>query len=220
MAIYDLDTIELAYRNVPPDKRHPKIMAFVISLLSGVQVNIDAYQLYREGDDYLPWDSGAAYSIGDIVTYQGVQYISLQNANTNNRPAASPTFWLVTNPNAIGADERIRYQPNKLIFEYALNKHFGSTFRQPPATSDIYITNSAYFNPSFIVGGIESNSSAVYANRSQGVVINDYFVQLPYSFEINIPAAIYTDLGGTDSTVRNFADRYVVAGKQYIITVV
>lgn len=217
MSIYDFDTGIFVDNNLPPDKRKPNFSVTVFSLLSGLKYNNDKYKLYREGDLYIPWLSATSYSIDDVVTYQGMNYISLQNSNVGNRPIASPLYWLVINQSSIGADERVRYQPNKLIFEYALNRYFGTTFRQPDDVSDIYITNASFFNQSFIVGGIESNSSIIYKGTSTGYVINDYFVQLGYSFVINIPASVYADLGGSDTIVRNFADKIVPAGKNYII---
>lgn len=216
MSIYDLDTPTLINNNMPPDKRLPKLLTLAKSLLSALQTSIDYYKLYREGDVYTPWDILTAYLIGDIVYYQGKNYIALQDHT--GRPPFDIAYWAIQNPSSIGSDERVRYQPNKLIFEYALNKYFGTTFRQPPLQSDIYITNTAYFNPSKIIGGVESNSSVVYSNRSDGVIINDYFVQLPYSFEINIPTLVYAGAGGNDAAIRQFADKITVAGKSYIIT--
>lgn len=216
MSIYDFDTPTYVDNNLPPDKRLPKILTYVKSLLSALQTSIDYYKIYREGDVYTPWDAITLYAIGDIVYYQGKNYIAIQ-AHSGRQPLDTD-YWTIQNPSSLGSDERVRYQPNKLIFEYALNRFFGSTFRQPPLISDIFITNTAYFNPSKIIGGIESNSSAVYSNRSDGVIINDYFVQLPYSFEINIPALVYADAGGNDAAIRQFADKITVAGKSYIIT--
>lgn len=37
-----------------------------------------------------------AYAIGDLVSYSGNNYRSLQGANTGNQPDISPTFWAIT----------------------------------------------------------------------------------------------------------------------------
>jgi hypothetical protein len=40
------------------------------------------------------WNSGATYLINDVVTYQGIAYVSIQNSNTNNTPAPGVTaYW-------------------------------------------------------------------------------------------------------------------------------
>lgn len=47
---------------------------------------------------YTPYVTTTTYSIGDVVTTGGIDYISLQGGNLNNTPASSPTFWAVNNP--------------------------------------------------------------------------------------------------------------------------
>jgi hypothetical protein len=39
------------------------------------------------------YNAGATYSIGDLASSAGHDFVSLQNGNTGNTPAASPTFW-------------------------------------------------------------------------------------------------------------------------------
>jgi len=42
------------------------------------------------------WNSGATYSVNDVVFYQGNSFVSIQNNNTDNEPAPGGTsFWLV-----------------------------------------------------------------------------------------------------------------------------
>jgi hypothetical protein len=218
MSIYDLDTIVFTNNNLPPDKRMQNISLLAYSLLSALQYNIDNYETYRTGDVYSYWDRLASYSIGDVVTFQGKNYMSIQNSNVGRLPVDT-IWWVLVNGSSIAADERIRYQPNRLIFEYALNRWFGTAFRQPPLQSDIYIEDTSFYNPSFIVGGIESNSSITYLDRSTGYVFNDYFVQLPYSFSVNIPTAAYADLGGGDAVLYEFINKITAAGKTATIVV-
>ena len=52
---------------------------------------------------YPTYAATKAYTIGDLATVGGVNYVSLQDANLNNNPPASPTFWAVsTVPTPIG----------------------------------------------------------------------------------------------------------------------
>lgn len=212
MSIYDFDTEKFIEDFVPPDKRLPKIFAHSKATASGIQFNIDEFQVYRKGVTYNPWSSLTTYVIGDLVVYEGSQFKSTTNSNLNNIPY-NTSFWVLTQKQAIGSDERIKYNAKRLIFEYALNRYFGGTFRQPPNTSDIFIKDLAFFNNSFLVGGIENNSSNVYLSNSSGLVVNDYLVQPPTSFSINVPTIIYNEHGGTDIPFLNFANTITIAGK-------
>lgn len=39
--------------------------------------------------------AGTTYSIGNTVTSGGLSYVSIQDSNTGNTPASSPTYWTV-----------------------------------------------------------------------------------------------------------------------------
>ena len=43
------------------------------------------------------WNSGIAYDIGAVVTYDNQQYQSLQTSNTNNQPDTATTWWVPLN---------------------------------------------------------------------------------------------------------------------------
>lgn len=52
---------------------------------------------------YPTYAATQAYTVGDLATVGGVNYVSLQDANLNNNPPASPTFWQIsTAPTPIG----------------------------------------------------------------------------------------------------------------------
>lgn len=44
-------------------------------------------------DSVSAWSSLVTYAINDIVSADGLTWISLQNGNINNDPSASPAFW-------------------------------------------------------------------------------------------------------------------------------
>jgi len=50
------------------------------------------------------WNSGVTYNENDVVFYNGVSYVSIQNSNTNNTPALGGTaYWLqLTSAGATG----------------------------------------------------------------------------------------------------------------------
>jgi hypothetical protein len=43
------------------------------------------------------WNSGIAYDVGAVVTYDNQQYQSLQTSNTNNQPDTATTWWVPLN---------------------------------------------------------------------------------------------------------------------------
>ena len=47
------------------------------------------------------WSSGTTYSAGQVVTYSGKRWESLQNTNLNKQPNTNPTWWL-----DLGADNK------------------------------------------------------------------------------------------------------------------
>ena len=39
------------------------------------------------------WSSGTTYGYGQVVSYSGVTYRSLESSNVNNNPISSPSYW-------------------------------------------------------------------------------------------------------------------------------
>lgn len=48
-----------------------------------------------EGEEYYDWDDRELYYESDPVTFNGVNYESLQDNNENNSPDSSPEFWSI-----------------------------------------------------------------------------------------------------------------------------
>jgi hypothetical protein len=121
--------------------------------------------------------------------------------------------------NFIGVDERVKYNGHVILLEYALNKYFGTTFRQPPNVSDIYLETFTKPKAVFVVGGGESNSSVTYFNRSSEFVINGYSFAAFHNMAIWVPLAVFnaldTDPDNREPIIRNYADQYIVAGITY-----
>jgi hypothetical protein len=159
------------------------------------------------------------YSKYDRVIYKQRVYESLLNGNTDI-PTVQ-TSWDMVQTNFIGVFERVLYNGTKLTFEYGINKYFGTTFRQPPNTSDIYITVEAKPKDVFIVGGDELNSSVIYSNGSTGSIINDYSFGTYFNMTIHVPSVTYFALDAApancEKIIRNFADKYIFAGIIYQI---
>lgn len=218
--IYDIDFSKFAGQMLPPDKRFTRSVAWVKILLSPLQYLRDLYfGSFRTGSTAPQWVNTSPYPKYAQVKYNKIVYESLV-ANNSDVPTTVAT-WRVVQFNFIGMSERILYTGNKLILEYAMNKWFGTVFRQPPNASDIYITTNGVPIPVFRSTGVESGSSVVYANGSVEYVINQYTFAVQFNFTINCPVAVFNALDPTlvnnEKIFRAFVDRYVPAGITYNI---
>lgn len=212
---YDIDFTQQAIELSPVDKRSQTNVGFIASLLSALQWTRDLiFGSYKKGAT-APAYSPGAYNLYDQVLYQNGVYESLI---ANNTDLPSTNNWRLIQPNFIGMDERILYSSNKLIFESALNKWFGTQFRQPPSLSDIYITTVPRIVNGFIVGTTGLNSSSVGRTTSSAYIGTYYTAPVNLNFIINIPSAVYAALGANaEQVVRNFADKINTAGLFYSI---
>jgi len=220
MSIYDVDLNKIAVQTAPPDKRYPLMVAWLKVLIKPIQWLRDLWMgSYRTGSSAVAWIVGATYSKYDRVLYKQKVYESLTDNNTDAPYVQSS--WMVIQDNFIGVFERVLYTGNKLIFEYAINKYFGSVFRQPPGVSDIYLTVAAKPSSVFIVGGTEQTSSIVYATTSSEFVINSYTFNPFYNLTIHVPLALYNSLDpdslNCEKIIRNYADQYIIAGILYTV---
>lgn len=220
MSIYDIDYSKQGVQLLPPDKRYTKTVAWIGILLSPLQYLRDLwFGSYRTGSDAPQWVNTDPYSKYDQVKYNKIIYESLEDGNTDV-PTTVAT-WKVVQQNFIGLSERIYYNGQKLVLEWAMNKWFGTVFRQPPNISDIYIENNTLDVGVFRVGGVEDISSVAFSNRSTEFVVNAYSFSVTFNFTIFCPEAVYNALDPTlinnEKIFRAFVDRYVPAGVTYTI---
>ncbi len=161
--------------------------------------------------------------------------------NTGNN--GYPYLWLKVLDNFLGVNERASYSSVKLIYEYALNRWFNTSFRQPNGsaedhvlnplgTSDIYVlTNSTTYQ--FFWGQAASTSYFgpgifpaynYFTPDSNYVLPKDYSIYIPvasYNALISIVVEPFVIAGGNstlrDGVVRAFADLISPAGSLYDI---
>jgi hypothetical protein len=219
MSIYDINYTNVGNQLLPPDKRGTYMRSWVAALFKPLQYLRDLWLGdYRAGSTAAPFLISTTYNSGDRVLYKASVYESIVDGNLGHTPP-NDAYWVRVQDNFIGVFERVLYNGNVLILTYALNKYFGTVFRQPPNVSDIYLQANAKPAKPFIVGWTEAQSSTVYANNSTEVVINAYTFSDYFNLTIWIPLAVYNALdtvaANREKIVRNFADRYIVAGIIY-----
>jgi hypothetical protein len=221
MSIYDINYTNAGNQLLPPDKRGGYMRSWISVLMKPLQYLRDlVLGDYRVGSPAPPFVISTTYATGDRVQFKGTVYESLVAGNLGNEPP-NDAYWVVVQANFIGVYERVLYNGNVLMLTFALNKFFGTTFRQPNNVSDIYIEAVAKPQDVFIVGWSEDESSTVFANSSTEVIIDAYAFASYSNMIIWVPVAVFnaldTIVANREKIVRNFADRYVVAGITYTV---
>jgi hypothetical protein len=219
VSLYGVDIPSIAGNILPPDKRNTNMLAFVKALVSPIQYVVNLFLgSYRSGSPAPIWTSGA-YPLGVRVRYNFAVYEAIVDGTTDVPTVA--TSWRLVQSNFIGVSERVLYNGQKVILEYALNKWFGTNFVQPNGTSDIYVTTNTVAAYPFLVGATEDLSSSTYYANSTEYIIDSYSFTGNYRLTIHMPSAVYTALSTVsamrDPIVRAFADKYIPAGISYNI---
>ena len=214
--MYSTNYNDFAVNVLPPNHRQTVHKSWVKALVSPmVWANTNFFEDFLNGSSYAAYNSGTTYGYQDRVIYMNAVYESKQASNTGNA-ITDTDWWFQVQANYIGVYERIKYNSTKIVLEYALNKWFGGTFRQPNSTSDIYITKNASVAQSFVVGLTEDTTSASGADDSTGYVGDTLVYAGFYSFTINIPTSLYPS--GGDEEIKQFLKNIVGAHATYNIT--
>lgn len=205
---YDQQSIDL----LPPNKRKPVHIAIVQGCMRGVQWARNlVIGTYKSGSN-APIYSAGVYNKYDQVIFKKSVYMSLVESNSTNPTDAS---WLLIQNDFIGIDERINFNSQKVVLEYALNKRFGGTFRLPPAPSpaDIFIGNIAPVAFGFRVG--QTTGSSVGQTMSSDNIGSAKPFRAVNGFQINFPIGLYALT--SEKEVRDYTDQYSAFGINYII---
>jgi hypothetical protein len=211
--IYDIDTNQQAVDILPPDKRGPITVAVQRAILWASQWSRDnVLGSYKRGST-APVYAGGVYNKHDQVIFNKAVYYSLI-ANNSALPTDTSS-WLKVQDNFLGVDERVRYNGQKIVLEYALNHRFGGIFRPPGSSSlsDIYINNVGPVAVGFRVGKtigstVGQTISSDFIGRSTS------FVQVT-NFNINFLNSLY--ILTNEQAVRDFLN-FVPASLRYTIT--
>jgi hypothetical protein len=174
------------------------------------------FTYYADGFLGLRWDSSTAYVPGDIVRHNRIVYECIKSHT--NIPPDNPTCWVKIQDNYIGVRERIKYNSQKVIFEFLLNKHF----EIPSASPQIYITNIDSGAAQFMMGRASATSSTLARDSEyQQYFLGRVYTTQKYNFAIYVPIAVFTALNPVpiyaENIVRQIADKYVIAGKFYTV---
>lgn len=218
--IFDIDFSVQEQNLMPPPKRFPIMMAFVYACLYPYQYLRDIkLGTYKYGASYASWAAGTAYVQGNRIIYSDRAVYEAQGNVTGagNAPGLN-TIWFKIQDNFIGADERVKYNSQIIVLEYALNNFFQTGAANP----QIYLQTNPQTNNIFVMGSAGKYSSAMPNNSSFS---NAFMWSTPaYSsattnLTVNVPNGILATLGATltdqINIIRAFVDKYVLTGITY-----
>jgi len=219
MSIYQIDTSYVSEQLTPPKLRNVKLLAWLKVLLKPISNLFDVNFLdYKIGNVYTDYSGATTYSFGDKVMYIDKSIYELIVATSTGVDPVNTTNWIKINDVFIGCDERIKYNAQKLLFEYALNKFF----LVPVVGDQIYIDNQITFETPFIMGNTGDLSSSMPTNSINQISYlgNAYtYTSSSYDYTIYVPIAIFTALGtnttNRENAIRFFADKYNLSGLIY-----
>jgi hypothetical protein len=223
MSIYNVNYEVSGQELLPPDRREDKFLKWLYSLLKPLQDLKDfVFTGYSDGSAASSYSGATTYTFGQQVKYQGRIYY--RNEITDDYSAGitptNTTYWTLLHNSFIGINERIRFNGQKIILEYALNKQFGTTFQQPPVLSDIWIENKSVVSDAFFIGVDDEDTATVaISDTDSDWFINDDITAddiTAANFIIHVPVAVWTALAGTnserDNIILTFVDKYKLFG--------
>lgn len=141
MSLYTYNPFRASEELTPHQLRQNKMMAWLRVLLRPTKYLTDIFKKYREGANYDLYDNATNYTKGDRVVWNDYAVYEARVATVGVYPTGaslSSTNWRKILDSFIGADERVRYNGQLIIFEYAINRAFRVT--APPY---IYVESMA-----------------------------------------------------------------------------
>lgn len=213
--IYNIDFNFIWTALMVPQLRKQRMLAWGRVLLKPLQVVNDLiFNNYANGTNNADWDLSTAYVVGDIVVYKNrIVYQCIVN-NTNQVPT-NTLYWRQILDNYIGVYELLKYNSQKMTFEYALNRWFQSI--------GIFIQNNdANFNTFWLANSSELSGTLANNSINQTNYLSNGNIPISLNhFTIYVPIAVYNNISpiysNIEPIIRSFADRYVLAGMIYDI---
>ena len=224
-----INTDTFAVNFLPPKKRLPIYKAWTKTLLKPLQVLYNTtFGTFQNGNAAALYNPATAYAVGNQVKYTDKAIYQCWVASTGNLPT-NTNYWFKIQDKFVGIEPRMKYNAQHILFEWALNEWFGTTFVNTPGASDIFIDAATADLGAFYVGLTETESSYVVFDEPEATA----FIQAlnlttaGISFTINVPIitanALTTETANTvpnisqnrENIIRQIADLYNYAGITY-----
>lgn len=204
----------------PPKKRKPKYLAWIYCLVYPLQWLRDLfYGDYKTGAVYPDYNPIASYQKGDrVIGADKAVYECLFNGTSSGSsgPYNSPD-WVKTQDVFIGTDERVKYNSQLIILEYALNHYY----RVPNTDPQIYLLTNPQTSNVFLMANSSGLSSLMTYNPlfAQAWMPNVPVFVIAEHFTVFVPTLLFATLGTTtqdrENNIRQFVNKYKLAGTTY-----
>lgn len=226
-----INTDTFAVNFLPPKKRLPIYKAWTKTLLNPLQVLYNTmFGTFKDGNTAAAFIPATLYVVGDQVQYIDKSIYQCWVVNTGELPT-NTNFWFKIQDNFVGIEPRCKYNAQHLLFEWALNEWFGTTFVNVPGASDIYIDITGANIGAFLVGYTPTESSYVVYDEPEasGYIQAENLTTVAISFTIHVPLAVANALtneplntvpnisANRENIIRQIADLYNYAGIDYQI---
>ncbi len=225
LPIYNFDVEDISYKLTPPELRQPAHLSWLKVILRPLQeLWSSIFEDYSDGviATYPLWDIVTGYTIGTKVIFSGDKgvYVCILGAGGLGQTPVNPLYWTKIQDNFIGANERIKYNSQIIVLEYALNLWF----LVPTTDPQIYIENNDW-SPPFLMG--EENTYLMSSNLADNSIFSDSAMGNTFTgaseFTIYFPVLLFAALSPAltsdkEKVIRNFVDKYRMAGITYTIT--
>ena len=217
---YDCTYSLQAKRLTPINKRLGVRLAVDESISSPIQWNHDNFfDKFLNGDDSIDYNPVTAYVRYDRVNYQNKIYECLEDC-TGIEPT-NTAYWYKALDDFRGANERMKYNFQRLNMEYMLNRWFKTTFVQPNALdtrSDFWIESNTRDSNTFYVGE-DSYYNGVFHTAAvpEFSTQSDDYIGEDASFPVGANFTVYYPLGVIDLTSNPLYYQMVALTNKYKI---
>ena len=221
--IYAQDEAQISNDLLPPQRRLPVFLAWLLSILTPLQWLHDlVFTAYYGGSSAANWDAFTIYHYGTRVKYKDYAIYEVVNpigsGITGSVPGQS-SDWMKVLDTFVGVGERVLYTGQTAMLEYILNYYFSV------GTVALPWTRASQVNQIYI--SLNTLSSGFWLTNASGQTLTSYMANAapfqknfmhaassynPYAFTINVPVAV--DAAITANQVAG------VTAKQLITTIV
>lgn len=259
-SLFNADFNVFTQQLYPTHKRLPILLAKADALWgSNLNFLMQVFMYFRNGayNNGVPfYDPSATYSYGQLMIYQrkvylrnevlinqqyGISYaagVSPSSTLSGNitKPNTGGVFWTLMLNDFVGMNKRMRFGPSKIMFEFALNTEFNTTFLQPSETdyyttghSDIFVSNNNTSQGCLFIGQTTGGTvpRSDEGAATNGIPLDDASV-LNKDFTIHVPNTFLSTLcssqGDTSpyllaqAVISSIANKYRPSGYLFNIT--
>ncbi len=225
MSIYTYSVNYVVENLLPPILRQVKQIAWLKTIAKPLSWLSDRLTDYMEGVTVGDiWSPATTYNRdsdpvvwADSKMYQCIQDGALGVNYAPTGTANSAAYWVEVLPHWIGTNERIKYNAQIIILEYALNK----LYFNEGVSAQIYIENLNTID-GLVMFSTSAGSSEMYTDS----LFTEEFMYTSYSptqynFTVWVPSALMSTLGNTltdqENNVRRMVNKYNVPGTTFNI---